>query len=301
MEFVVAGITAAPWALIAWGIVIGLIFSLVGAAGGILASVGLISIFAISDANLVKPMAQILTLLVPIIAVPAYYRQKRLVVSLVIVLAAGGIVGSIIGSTLSLHYLDDLSEFKPVLAIFTLAIALQMFWQMRPGGNKERDSDKASAMFQDMLQEGGDVWTIGVAHGRMSWKWIPFDFAGYQFGYAPWQPFVAGMLIAFVSSALGIGGGFLLVPFMAQWLGMPMYIVAGTAAFTIIISSATSVLNYIYLGVQLDWPMLGLLLTGTAVGAILGPRLGTILPERILRGLLAVILLFIGLRYGGMF
>ncbi len=175
-----------------------------------------------------------------------------------------------------------------------------MLWQLRPGARKERDSDKASAMFQDMLQEGGDVWTIGVAHGRMSWKWIPFDFAGYQFGYAPWQPFMAGMLIALVSSALGIGGGFLLVPFMAQWLGLPMYIVAGTAAFTIIISSSTSVLNYLYLGVELDWPMLGLLLVGTAIGAILGPRLGTVLPERILRGILALILLFIGIRYTGL-
>lgn len=301
MEFVISGITAEPWALIAWGIFIGLVFSLVGAAGGILASVGLISVFAIQNANLVKPMAQILTLLVPIIAVPAYYRQRRLVVSLVAFLAAGGIVGSLIGSTLSHTYLKNMDDFKPVFAIFTLIIAAQMFWQLRPGGKKDTDSDKASAMFQDMLKEGGDVWTIGVAHGRMSWKRIPFDFAGYQFGYAPWQPFLVGMLIAIVSSALGVGGGFLLVPFMAQWLGLPMYIVAGTAAFTIIISSATSVLNYMYLGVQMDWPLLGLLLTGTAVGAILGPRLGTVLPERILRAILAVILLFIGLRYTGLF
>ena len=46
----------------------GLVFSTVGAAGGVLASVGMISVFGIQ--NLVKPMAQALTLVTPLIAVP---------------------------------------------------------------------------------------------------------------------------------------------------------------------------------------------------------------------------------------
>jgi len=47
------------------GWLVGLMFSLVGAAGGILASFGLISVWGLTDANQVKPMAQALTLATP--------------------------------------------------------------------------------------------------------------------------------------------------------------------------------------------------------------------------------------------
>ena len=70
MYFEVADITASIPMLILWGAVVGLVFSTVGAAGGILSSFGLITIFAIQDPNLVKPMAQSLTLVTPLIAVP---------------------------------------------------------------------------------------------------------------------------------------------------------------------------------------------------------------------------------------
>ncbi|MDH5183298.1 MAG: sulfite exporter TauE/SafE family protein [Gammaproteobacteria bacterium] len=301
MEFTIAGITASPWLLLAWGLIIGLVFSLVGAAGGILASVGLISIFGLSDANQVKPMAQFLTLLSPLIAVPQYYRQGRVILSLVLLLGLGGIVGAIVGSTLSATYLSDLKDFKSVFAFITIAIAAQMLWAIRPGNNKASKSDEASEIFQSMRDEGGDLKTIGVAHGRMSFKYIPFDFAGAQFGYAPWKPIIVGMLIAIVSSSLGVGGGFLLVPFMAAMLGLPMYIIAGTAALTIIITSVTSVISYATLGINLDWPLLGILLAGTAIGSIVGPKLGTHLPEQGLRLVLAIILLLIGLRYLGVY
>ena len=301
MDFVIAGITTSPWSLVAWGVFIGLLFSLVGAAGGILASVGLISVFAVSDANLVKPTAQILTLLSPLISVPHYYKQGRVILSLVLLLGLGGVVGAIIGSSLSATYLSDLSDFKPVFAIVTIAIALQILWRLRPGTRPQTKADEASEIFQSMVAEGGDIRTIGVVHGRMNRRHIPFDFAGAQFGYAPWKPFVAGMLIAVVSSALGVGGGFLLVPFMASVLQLPMYIIAGTAAMTIIISSAASVLNYMQLGIVLDWPLLSYLVIGTAIGSFLGPKISTSLPETGLKAILALVLLFIGLRYLGLF
>ena len=96
MFFEVAQITASVPLLIFWGLVIGLIYSTVGAAGGILASVGLITIFGIQDANLIKPMAQSLTLITPLIAVPLYMRQCRVVYTLAALLGVGGIAGALI-------------------------------------------------------------------------------------------------------------------------------------------------------------------------------------------------------------
>ncbi|MBI3041734.1 MAG: TSUP family transporter [Betaproteobacteria bacterium] len=107
MVFDVSGISIAPWIPLAWGILVGLVFSLVGAGGGIIASVGLISVLGLTDANLLKPMAQMLTLASPLVAVPSYYKQRRLILGLAALLGAGGVVGALIGSTLSVRYLGD--------------------------------------------------------------------------------------------------------------------------------------------------------------------------------------------------
>ena len=110
-----------------------------------------------------------------------------------------------------------------------------------------------------------------------------------------------GAGIAIISSALGVGGGFLLVPFMSILLGLPMFIVAGTAALAIAVSSVTSIANYMRLGIELDIPLLLLLLAGTVIGAWIGPRLSEHLHERWLQWILGLVLLLIGIRYLGVY
>ena len=49
-------------AVLGWGALVGVVFSAIGAAGGILTSFGLITLFAMTDPNAVKPMTQIVVL-----------------------------------------------------------------------------------------------------------------------------------------------------------------------------------------------------------------------------------------------
>jgi uncharacterized membrane protein YfcA len=93
-----------------------------------------------------------------------------------------------------------------------------------------------------------------AATGRR-WR-AEFEFGAERFHYRPWAAFAVGMAIAMLSSALGVGGGFLLVPFMALLLHLPMFVVAGTAALAIFMSSAASISSYVALGVRLDLPLL---------------------------------------------
>jgi uncharacterized membrane protein YfcA len=300
MFFETAGIVSPVWLPLLWGVLVGLVFSTVGAAGGILASFGLISVIGIQDPNLVKPMAQALTLATPLIAVPGYYRQGRMVFSLALILGAGGILGALVGSSFSAAYLTDIDVFKSIFGMLTLAIALQVLsrtlgFRQKPGTRSAR----AAAAFEGLVHDGGSTRTIGVSHRHYSSQRIHFVFAGVQFEYAPWAAFLAGAGIAVVSSALGVGGGFLLVPFMVLVLGLPMFLVAGTAALAIAVSSITSIGNYLRLGVELDVPLLLLLLAGTIAGAWVGPRLSSHLRERWLEGILGLVLMLIGVRYLG--
>lgn len=302
MIFEVAGTTLPIWLPLLWGGLVGLVFSTVGAAGGILASVGLISIMGIQDPNLVKPMAQALTLATPLVAVPSYYRQHRVVISLAIILGAGGILGAIIGSTLSASYLNDLNIFRMVFGVLVLGIALQILWRLlRHNRQPSTHSERAAAAFEGLIHDGVSPAAIGVKHRQYSFRRIEFEFAGEQFSYAPWVPFLTGAGIAIISSALGVGGGFLLVPFLSILLGLPMFIVAGTAALAIAVSSVTSIANYMRLGIELDIPLLLLLLAGTVIGAWIGPRISEHLHERWLQGILGLVLLLIGIRYLSVF
>jgi uncharacterized membrane protein YfcA len=298
VDFEISGISAAPWVPLAWGFLVGLVFSIVGAAGGILASVGLISVLGVSNVNLVKPMAQMLTLISPIIAVPSYYKQGRLVSGLALLLGAGGVAGALIGSTLSVNYLGELRTFKPVFGLFILLIALQLAWQLlRPGASGSTRAGRAASTFEHVIEEGSSTGTVGVKQLGFSVTRFELHFGNERFDYNPWIPVLAGLGIAVVSSALGVGGGFLLVPFMSMVLGLPMTIVAGTAALAIFISSVTSIGNYVRLGVELDIPLLALMLTGTVAGSLLGPIVSRYFREAWFKALLASILSLISLRY----
>lgn len=301
MPFDLSALADTPWLPLAWGLLVGLVFSLVGAAGGILASFGLISVIGLTDPNQVKPMAQALTLATPLVAVPMYHRQCRMVFPLALALGLGGIAGALVGSSLSVRHLADLNVFRPVFALLTLAIAAQLAWSLRPAGRHRPRTARAVAAFEGLIATGGEPCTVGVRNRRWSpWR-AEFEFGTENFQYRPWVAFAAGMGIALLSSALGVGGGFLLVPFMALVLQLPMFVVAGTAALAIFVSSSASIANYLALGVRLDLPLLGLMLAGSFAGAWLGPYVSRHFRERWLRILLAGVLLGIALRYLGVF
>jgi uncharacterized membrane protein YfcA len=302
--FEVADIIVPVWLLLAWGGLVGLVFSTVGAAGGILASVGMISVFGIEDPNLVKPMAQVLTLVTPLIAVPLYMRQCRLVYSLAFLLGAGGVLGALLGSSLSVSLLSDMQVFKPVFAVLVFFIAAQLAWQLLRTGAASAALAKtmrAAESFERHVKGGGASCEQGVECLVRSLRRFKFRFGNEGFSFSPWLPFFTGMGIAVLSSALGVGGGFLLVPFMSIVMRLPMHVIAGTSALAIAIHSITSITNYLRLGITLDYPLLGILLIGVVTGSAIGPALSKYLPERTLRAFLCLVLVAIGLRYAGVF
>jgi hypothetical protein len=303
MEFSVAGVTVNPILLILWSLFVGYVFSTVGAAGGILAGVGHITIFGIKNANMVKPMNQVLTLISPMISSPLYFRERRLVVPAAIALGLGGIVGALIGSYLSHTYLPDMKSYKPFFGAITLFIAVKIWLEMLPSAKeKQQRVKKANKAFEDKVKElkaagkMNELKEIGVRFSEMGIN-NTFTFAGETFKYNAISPFLAGLIVAIISAALGVGGGFLLVPYLSSMLGFPMFIVAGTSVLSILVSSATSIANYIRMGSNLDFAMLGFEVVGVIIGSYLGPVLSKYIKGQYLKIFLAVVLTYIGLRY----
>ena len=304
MHFEVAGITVNPVMLILWSIITGFVFSAVGAAGGILAGMGHITVFGMKNANMIKPMNQVLTTVTPIISTPLYLREKRLVVPVSIMLALGGILGALLGSKLSHTYLKDMANYQMVFGLLTYFIACRLWYEITPKfREKQKKVKQATKKFEQKVKELkaagkiNEIKEIGVNFQKIGVGTNVFTFGGEKFEFKAWMPFAAGFLVAIISASMGVGGGFLLVPFVSSVLGFPMFIVAGTVTLSILITSATSVINYISMGSTIDWALLSWEIIGIVIGSYIGVKISKQIKAVYLKGLLAVILTYIGTKY----
>lgn len=106
---------------------------------------------------------------------------------------------------------------------------------------------------------------------------------------------VSGILVGVVSSLFGVGGGLLMVPFMVLAFGAPTVVATATSQFAFIFTSLVG------LGVSLaaghvtpeGWKVIGLMGLGVAAGAQLGVAIAKKVPERLVKGLLAAVILWV--------
>lgn len=273
--------------ILGWGVLVGIVFSAIGAAGGILTSFGLITLFGVLEPNSVKPMTQIVLLATALTYVPGYLRRGAIVPMLGLLLGVGGIVGAWVGSTVSTRYLSDMATFRPLFGALTLAISAQIGWKLLRHWHVVR-SGTARPM---------PPFIGAVTAKRIQLGCLCFDYGGASYRVPIISPLIAGALISFTAALFGVGGGFLLVPYMATMLAMPMHIIPATTAIPIFMSLAVSVGNFVGQGAKLEYPVLLPLVIGAVAGAFLGPQINKRLPNVALQAAMAVIVAGIGVKY----
>lgn len=274
-------------AILGWGVLVGIVFSAIGAAGGILTSFGLITLFGVLEPNAVKPMTQIVVLATALTFVPGYLRRGAIVPALGMLLGFGGVVGAWIGSSISTRYLSDMATFRPLFGVLTLAIAAQILWKLWRHFRASR-AGTASPM---------QPFIGGVTDRVIRLRCMCFNYANRHYRVPVLSPLIAGALISFTAALFGVGGGFLLVPYMASMLAMPMHIIPATTAIPIFMSLLVSVGNFVSKGAEIQWAVLAPLVIGAVVGALLGGQINKRLPNAALQGAMAVIVTGIGIKY----
>lgn len=136
-------------------------------------------------------------------------------------------------------------------------------------------------------------WILTFFVGR-----IRFTFFGQEFGFTAWVPMLGGIVIAAISSFLGVGGGFLYVPFLTSIAGLPMFLVAGTSALAVLVSMIISILTYMVgKSIVVSWGLIGVELIGIFIGSILGPVTSRYIPDKILKLIFVLLALYVGLSY----
>lgn len=109
-------------------------------------------------------------------------------------------------------------------------------------------------------------------------------------------PVSVGLVGGVLSSIMGVGGGFLMVPLMIYLIGMRTAVVVGTSLFMVIFVTA----NVTFLQAQryhtVDIVLTLLMLVGGVVGAQLGARMAPRIPADKLRVMLALMVLAVGVK-----
>lgn len=315
------GIPGAPrhfwlWYIL-WGIWVGWIFSSVGAFGGIMAGVGHISVFGLSDyaktfqktnptlnkllTDSIRTMNQYLVALSALISSFTYWRMGRLVFPLGLCLAIGGILAGYLVPLLTVGKLD-VSLYVGFFGIIVFAVAFVLFYETTERGMAKRKAAREAAKafeeahIKKTVSAGEHLRGVEVKHWGLSR--IYFTFYGQEFSFNPLWPLLGGFVINGISAFIGVGGGFLYVPFLTSVAGLPMFIVAGTSALAVLVGMIVNIFNMMVVRqVPVDFLIISTELIGIAIGSVLGPITSKRIPEVWLKRLFVVLAIYVGVGY----
>ena len=108
-----------------------------------------------------------------------------------------------------------------------------------------------------------------------------------------WQMILDGVLIGVLASLSGLGGGFMVVPFM-MWLGKKSHLAVGTSFLVVFMIALSSLIAHWRLG-HIEWKTGFILAIGGVVGAQIGPVLLANIPDVVFKRGFATVMIGIGL------
>lgn len=304
-----------------WCIWVGWIFSTVGAFGGIMAGVGHISILGIgnwasklkgksvnigmySDAGKyltdhIRFSNTAITWLNSLSSTINWYTQKRLVWPAAIAMGLGMVIGAqaaVWGTGGKL----GVALYKGIFGLATWAVSFYMFYQITPRAKASKSKGREAAKrFQKRVEElrnSGRLHELeGISNVKYSLSKVEFDFFGEHFVAKNYLPFFYGLLIGFIAALIGVGGGFMIVPFFTA-IGWPMYITPAVSALTVFLNQCSALAGWFARGVQFVWPII-IGWAGILIGSYIGPRTQKYLPMDALFAMFGLLAFYVGTRY----
>jgi len=292
--------------LVAFGI------SLITCMGGISGAVLLVPLqMAVLGS---APTISATTHLFNVVAIPggvvSYWREGRLLWPLAVLLSLGTLPGVLLGALVRVTWLRETGPFEMFVAVVLGWIGLRILRDVlrRPGAALPAHADLEQAFYAAAWRRGpgsrpgaeNRVSTVEVSRKALGFV---FRDQTYRVPLAPALALSGG--VGLVGGVYGIGGGAIIAPFLVSYFRLPVYMAAGPALLSTLVTSAAGVAAFQLLaplrpGVSIapDW-MLGLLLgAGGLAGMLLGGRLQKYVPARAIRWLLAAVTLATALRHG---
>ena len=292
IEFPVSGVETYWWLPVVVSAAISCLTSPAGLSGAFL-----LLPFQVSVLGYTSPGVTPTNLIFNIVAIPGgvyrYAREKRMVWPLVWTIAIGTIPGLVLGVVARVKLFPDPDLFKLFVGLVLLYIAGRLIldiWKPTPSHGNAIEVNK-----------GFEV-TLRMFNARR----MIYDFNGERFRVSTPAVFILSLVVGMIGGIYGIGGGAIIAPFLVTIFGLPVHSVAGAALCGTFISSVAGVLIYLFLAPAVFATghearpdlLLGLMLgVGGMIGVYTGSRLQRYLPARVIKTILAALMLFVSLKY----
>lgn len=230
--FPLAGVRVPIWHVVWMGVWTGYTMALVGEASGIFALPYSMSVLQFSSAH-VTPTTQLLTFLNPIGALLGFRGSGQWNLDFAKWVCIGGAAGGLVGPFLRLTVLSEPKPFQLLVGLMLAFVGVHLLYEAlartRTPAPGLSHGAKGPARIETIEKRGGQT-VIAYFDDRWSLSNAALFFTGAGVGV--------------IASALGVGGGFLLVPIFAAFFRLPMYVlVAATIPFVIVLS-AVALLTY---------------------------------------------------------
>jgi uncharacterized membrane protein YfcA len=225
-----------------------------------------------------------------IVAIPSgvyrYIKEGRMNWPLMWVIVAGTLPGVFLGYYIRVLYLPGPGRFRVFVGCVLLFLGIKMLVEL-----KKKEPAKEDA--------GGDDYRMRVT--SRSARRIEFTFRGRDYAFSTVPIFMLSLAVGVVGGTYGIGGGAIIAPFLVAVMGLPVHTVAGAALAGTLITSVVGVFYYSVLpsdlNTQPDWALGALFGAGGFVGMYLGARAQKHVPQKLIKAMLAVVLLGLSLKY----
>jgi uncharacterized membrane protein YfcA len=264
------------------GLAIGAFGTLIGAGGGFILVPILLIVYPDENTELITSISLAVVFFNALSGSFAYARMKRIDFKSGIVFAVATIPGAILGA-ISVAYVPR-QVFDIVFGV--LMIAAGAFLWLSAKEDHAHGSAKAAAT------------NSSASTSKLTFRdFIDADGVRYQYAYNPVIGIVLSVFVGFVSSLLGVGGGFIHVPALSRLLNFPVHVATATSHFVLAVMALTGTIVHIVNGAfEHGVRRTAILAVGVLIGAQIGARLSNrIGGKSIIRGL-ALALVFVGLR-----
>lgn len=240
--------------LIPLGFVIGAFGTLIGAGGGFVLMPVLLLLYPQEKPELLTCISLAVVFFNALSGSAAYARMGRIHYRSGLLLSAPTIPGAIIGALVTAYLPRQL--FNGIFGLSMLAVAI--FLLLHPGGERRNKPVNPKRYLTCSLVE-----TDGTRH---------------IFSYKPLIGIGFSLLVGFVSSLLGIGGGIIHVPALVYLCNFPVHIATATSHFILAVMSFTGTGVHILSGTFSRGLRRTICLS---IGVLLGAQVGAQLSRRV--------------------
>ena len=259
--------------LVPVGFVIGAYGTLIGAGGGFLLVPLLLLYYPKETSDTITSISLAVVFFNALSGSTAYARARRIDYYSGLLFALAAVPGAVLGALTT--GLIPRRFFDALIGVVMIGAAAFLLWRPR-GGSEKGEGARIDGFERSVVEADGTV---------------------HVFSYNRAVGITLSFFVGYISSLLGIGGGFIHVPALVELLNFPVHIATATSHFILALMALSGTVTHIVTGAfQTGFRRTIMLSLGVVIGAQLGAQLSSRVRGVWIIRSLALALVLVGVR-----